>query len=132
MKRAHWNHVMAWTTVFAIFGTEWVWAGTNAWTSIGPQGGEIAALSVDSHNPRTLHAATQNGGTFKSLDGANWAKSDVPNKPLGFEPQDPDTIYAIDPWDGFDRFFKSTDGGTSWNPAKSGLPSFGRVYARSD
>jgi photosystem II stability/assembly factor-like uncharacterized protein len=130
MKRAQWNHVMAWTTVFAVFGTARVWAGTNAWTSIGPQGGEIEALSVDPHNPRTLYAATRYGGAFKSLDeGASWMKSGVPNKPLVFDPQDPDTIYAIDsaPWD--DGVFKSTDGGKTWNPANSGLPAHVQAVA---
>ena len=86
MKRSNWNHVMALTTVFAILGTGWVWAGTNAWTSIGPQGGWIEALSIDPHNPRTLYAATS-GGAFKSLDGgANWVKSGMPNKLLVFDP----------------------------------------------
>lgn len=110
---------MALTTVLAIFGTGRVWAGTDAWTSIGPQGGEIKALSVDPHNPQTLYAATSFGGAFKSLDGgANWVKSGMPNRPLVFDPQDPKTIYVFDYGQGIS---KSTDGGTSWNPADSGL-----------
>jgi hypothetical protein len=73
MKRANWNHVMAWGTMFAILGTSRVWAGPNAWKNIGPEGGEIYALSVDPHNPRTLYVATGSGGAFKSLDGgASW------------------------------------------------------------
>lgn len=59
MKRAHWKHVMAWATMFAIFGTGSVRAGTNAWTSIGPEGGAIRALTVDPHHPGTLYAATE-------------------------------------------------------------------------
>ena len=120
MKRANWNHVIAWTIALAIFGTGIVRAGTNAWTSIGPQGGAIGALFVDPHNPRTLYAATDYGGAFKSLDGgASWMKFDGPNAPLVFDPQDPNTIYAINSVEGI---FKSTDGGTSWNPANFGLP----------
>ena len=123
MKRANWNHVLAWTTVFAFLGTGWVWAGTNAWTRLGPQGGEIEALSVDPHHPRTLYVATFYGGAFESLDGgASWVKSGVPNTPLVFDPQDPGTIYAIQPRD-FQPpgIFKSTDGGTSWASANAGL-----------
>jgi hypothetical protein len=97
MKRADWNQVVAWAAMFTILGTGRLRAGTNAWTSIGPQGGEIRALSVDPHNPRALYAATAYGGAFKSLDGgASWVKSDGPNRPLVFDPQDPDTIYSID------------------------------------
>ena len=114
------KYVIAWTLMFAIFGTGSGRAGTNAWTSIGPQGGVIAALSIDPHNPRTLYAATDYGGAFKSLDGgASWKKFDGPNELLVFDPQDPNTIYAINSMKGI---VKSTDGGASWNPANSGLP----------
>lgn len=125
MKRANWDHLMAWTTVLAIFGTGSVWAGTNGWTSFGPQGGEIEALSVDPHNPRTLYVATRYGGAFQSLDGgARWVKSGAPNTPLVFDPQDPDTIYAIQPWD-WQRISitKSTDGGKTWAASNPGLPT---------
>jgi photosystem II stability/assembly factor-like uncharacterized protein len=101
------------------------YAGNNAWTSIGPQGGEVQALSIDPHNPLTLYAATSYGGEFKSLDGGvSWVRSGGPNAPLVFDPEDSDTIYAIDSAKGIS---KSTDGGTSWNPANSGLPSFLQV-----
>src|SRR5215471_19148422 len=63
------KHVIAWTIMFAIFGTGSGRAGTNAWTSIGPQGGAIGALSIDPHNPQTLYVATDYGGAFNSLDG---------------------------------------------------------------
>src|SRR5689334_315819 len=116
MKSANWNHVMAWVTMFAIVGAGSVRAGTNGWTSIGPEGGEILAISVDPHNPGTLYATIfPDGyhGAFKSVDGgAHWVKSGVPNSPLVFDPQDPDTIYAFDIFAGIS---KSTDGGTSWN-----------------
>ena len=50
-------------------------AGTNVWTSIGPDGGSIAAVSIDPWNPNTLYAGTH-AGSFKSADGgASWMKS---------------------------------------------------------
>jgi hypothetical protein len=55
-------------------------------------------------------------------------RSDVRNTPLVFDLQDSDTIYAIDTSTSNDGVFKST-GCTSWNPAKSGIPSFRQVIA---
>jgi photosystem II stability/assembly factor-like uncharacterized protein len=105
-------------------------ARTNAWTSIGPQGGDIQAISMDPHNPGTLYAATD-FAPFKSSDaGGSWVKSNVPNQSLVFDPQDPNTIYAFSQAAGVS---KSTDGGKSWNAANSGLPLLGylppRVFA---
>jgi hypothetical protein len=104
-------------------------AGAKKWTSIGPEGGEIQALSVDPHNPGTLYAATSGGVAFKSLDGgARWVKSGGPNGLLLFDPQDAKTIYSIGSiYFGFTcgGITKSTDGGKSWSPANSGLPASG-------
>ena len=111
MRRANRYHLAAWTAMLAISGagTLNAQAATNSrpvtnprpvsnqWKSIGPQGGEAQSLSLDPHHPGTLYAATSYGGAFNSLDGgARWVKSAVPNTPLIFDPQDPNTIYAID------------------------------------
>jgi photosystem II stability/assembly factor-like uncharacterized protein len=98
------------------------YAGTDVWTSIGPQGGDIQAISMDPHNPGTLYAATD-FAPFQSSDaGGSWVKSNVPNQSLVFDPQDPNTIYAFSQAAGVS---KSTDGGKSWNVANSGLPPEG-------
>ena len=44
-------------------------AGTNVWTSIGPEGGIIHALAIDPVTPATLYAGTSSGGVFKSKNG---------------------------------------------------------------
>jgi photosystem II stability/assembly factor-like uncharacterized protein len=115
--------------MFAILGSGRIRAESHPWTSIGPQGGEILALSIDPRIPSTVYAATACGGAFKSLDGgARWINSDAPNRPLVFDPQDANTIYSIG-----STYFgtscsgitKSTDGGKSWNSANSGLPGSG-------
>ena len=44
-------------------------AGTNVWTSIGPDGGRIQAIAVDPQNPDTVYAVA-GGAVFKTTDGA--------------------------------------------------------------
>ena len=49
-------------------------AGTNIWTSHGPEGGNIFALAIDPKTPTTLYAGTYGGGVFKRLDGGgHWS-----------------------------------------------------------
>ncbi len=51
-----------------------VTAGTNVWTSNGPEGGVIYALAIDPATPSTLYAGTDGGGVFKSTNGGgNWS-----------------------------------------------------------
>src|SRR3954462_13628866 len=48
-------------------------AGTNVWTSNGPEGGSITALAIDPVTPTTLYAVTWSNGMFKSTNGGgNW------------------------------------------------------------
>src|SRR5882762_1983986 len=75
--------------------TETVWGGANEWTSVGPEGGRIEALSIDPHHPATIYAATGYVHVFKSVNwGARWMNSGAPNGVLIFDPQNPGTIYA--------------------------------------
>jgi photosystem II stability/assembly factor-like uncharacterized protein len=100
-------------------------ARSHQWTSLGPDGGSISAVVIDSQNPRTVYAATQGNGVFKSADGgASWSSaSDGLPGPfvinLVMNPQNTNTLYAL--MNGF-GVYKTTDGGTNWNPARSGLP----------
>ena len=93
-------------------------AGTNQWTNIGPDGGNVFALVVDPQNSRTLYASTDRG-LFKTSDGgASWGAVNSPKGLNGWElslaidPQSSGTIYA-----GLsgDRVYKSTDGAASWS-----------------
>ena len=89
-------------------------------TSIGPR----AVKSGRWRSIRTIqgrYAATAHySGAFKSTNGSDrWVKSGVPNMPLDFNPRDPDTIYAIDLWNGGpDGFLKSTDWRHKLEPGK--------------
>jgi hypothetical protein len=44
-------------------------AGTNVWSSIGPDGGRIQAIAVDPQNPAIIFAVA-GGAIFKPSDGA--------------------------------------------------------------
>jgi photosystem II stability/assembly factor-like uncharacterized protein len=100
-------------------------ARSHQWTSLGPDGGSISAVVIDPQNPRTVYAATQGNGVFKSADGgASWssASDGLPGPfviTLVMNPQNTNTLYAL--MNGY-GVYKTTDGGTNWNPAGSGLP----------
>ena len=99
-------------------------AGTDAWTSNGPEGGRIYALALDPATPTTLYAGTYGGGVFKSTNGgAAWnavtaglMNTDV--RALAINPATPTTLYAGTYGDGV---FKSTNGGAAWIPVNTGL-----------
>ena len=75
-------------------------AGTDAWTSNGPEGGRIYALALDPAAPTTLYAGTGGGGVFKSTNGgAGWsaANTGLTNTnvlALALAPATPSTPYA--------------------------------------
>jgi hypothetical protein len=74
-------------------------AGTNAWTSQGPNGGLVPALAIDPHTPTTLYAGTY-GGVFKSTDAAStWSavNAGLTNPgvhALAIDPLTPGRLYA--------------------------------------
>jgi len=98
-------------------------AGTDAWTSNGPDGGSIFTLAIDPLITTTLYAGSQ-GGVFKSTNGGeNWGAVNVGLTAstifdLAIDPVAPSTIYA-GTWDG--GVFKSTDGGGNWSTINTGL-----------
>jgi hypothetical protein len=102
-------------------------AGTNLWTSHGPDGGPVLALAIDPRTPSTLDAGTQGAGVFKSTDGGvTWsaANSGLPAnaivQALAIDPSTPTTLYAGTGWNDVGGVFKSTDGGGTWSAADTG------------
>jgi photosystem II stability/assembly factor-like uncharacterized protein len=118
----------------AASGSSRVWAGSDVWTSIGPKGGPIRALTVDSQNPGTVYAGTSGGGVFKSTDGGrNWTAAnsgltELDVRILAIDPQDTTTLYA-GTHSSTSGVFRSTDGGASWSAVSSGLPEFPGILA---
>ncbi|HYL35833.1 MAG TPA: hypothetical protein VEV17_07975 [Bryobacteraceae bacterium] len=102
-------------------------AGTNQWTNIGPDAGNVFALVVDPQDSRTLFASTD-GGLFKTSDaGASWSAVSSPkgldgwSMSLAIDPQTSGTLYA-----GLsgDRVYKSTDGGASWSAPSGDMEDY--------
>ena len=50
------------------------WSGNNHWTSLGPDGGQVEALTIDPSNSQILYAGTWGGGVFTSTNrGESWS-----------------------------------------------------------
>ena len=111
-------------TVHLFIGAHLAQAGTNLWTSHGPEGGHLLALAINPSTTSTLYTGTAGGGVFKSTDsGDSWspASTGLPAtvvSALAINPSTPSTLYAGTWGDGV---FKSTDSGGSWSPANTGL-----------
>ncbi len=103
-------------------------AGTNVWTSIGPEGGIVRSLAVDPQNPSTVYAAAPASGILKTTDGgASWTRLGSAPTPESFglislAIDSKGTVYAAGcPGD---RVFKTTDGGASWSAINLRLDPF--------
>lgn len=93
-------------------------AETNAWTAIGPSGGDVFRVVVDPLTPTTLYATTSLPGQIKSSDGgATWSWIHLGNGPgiqsliaIGA------TLYAQS-----GAILKSEDDGATWTNISQGL-----------
>ncbi len=98
-------------------------AAPNQWTSIGPEGAIVNALTVDPQTPNNLYAGTY-GGIIKSMDGgASWkvinkGLTDPDITALAIDSLDPSTLYAGTAGAGV---FKSNDGGQNWAAVNNNL-----------
>jgi photosystem II stability/assembly factor-like uncharacterized protein len=123
----------------------------ETWTHLGLRDGQqIPQIIVDPENPDRLFVAVlghpygpnEERGIFRSSDGGQsfdkvlYTDEDTGGVDVAFDPSDPQTIYAVmweareGPWEnGVFRgpgsgMFKSTDGGDTWRPLTTGLPTF--------
>ena len=97
-------------------------AGTNFWSSNGPDGGFISALAINPLTPATLFAGTDNG-IFRSTDGGStWKETSdgmghMVIKNLVIDPVTPSILYA-----GTESgVYKSINDGEFWSLFKTGL-----------
>lgn len=124
----------------------------KTWTHLGLRDGQqIPMLAVDPRDPDRVFAAVlghpygpnAERGIFRSTDGGrSWTKvlykdENTGGMDVALDPSNPNTVYAVlwaarqAPWEIGSSFtlsasnglYKSTDGGTTWRPLTSGLPS---------
>lgn len=84
---------------------------------IGPPGGAITDLDYDPHNPKTVYAATNGGGLYRSIDGGNsWQNRNNGLRNLFLTtvevaPSNPSVLF-VGTYQG--GVYKSTDQGKTW------------------
>jgi len=102
---------------------ELVWQQTG---ELGQQA--VPVLAIDPNNTNIIYAGTNGNGVFKSTDGGkSWRNSSDGLTSEGLwitklviDPSNSQTLYAGTTYSG--GFYKSTNGGITWVPAKNGLP----------
>src|SRR5262245_25879652 len=123
-------------------------AGTNIWTSTGPNGGPIRSILIDPATPTTVYAGTLGAGVFVSTDsGTTWTPRGLAGltvRALVRKAGSPATLYAgveNDPGAASGGVFSSQDGGANWTPLDTGLTNkkvqalvldAGTLYAGTD
>ena len=123
----------------------------RSWQHLGLRDArQIGAVIVDPKDPNRVFVAAlghpygpnEERGVFRSLDGGRtWHKALYKDENTGaidlaFDPTNPQTVYAVlwaarqGPWEYNNAYsgatsglFKSTDGGTTWQPLTTGLPA---------
>jgi len=95
------------------------------WKPVGPEGGDVRALTFDPSNPDRIILGTSAGQLYLSEDGGNsWRRwvhlgsgEHYVLDNISFDPRDPKTIYvaawSVDEQNNGD-LFRSKDGGKSW------------------
>jgi photosystem II stability/assembly factor-like uncharacterized protein len=96
------------------------------WEVVGPNGGDVRIVTIDPRNKDHLFISTLDGQIYTSLDGGKaWSLLANLNKPglvldqLQIDRRDSNIIYASGHRFKFaGGFFKSTDGGATWQESK--------------
>jgi photosystem II stability/assembly factor-like uncharacterized protein len=123
----------------------------KTWQHLGlREARQIAAVIIDPHDPNRLfvaalghpYGANKERGVFRSTDGGRTFESVLYKDDntgaidLAFDPSNPQTVFAAmwaarqGPWEYNNAYtgttsglFRSTDGGTTWQPLTQGLPA---------
>jgi photosystem II stability/assembly factor-like uncharacterized protein len=125
--------------------------GGATWTHLGLRDGQqITQIEIDPRDPNRVFVAVlghpygpnAERGVFRSTDGGRTFEKVLYRDELtgaadlAIDPSNPDVLYAAlwqaqqGPWENAawrgpgSGLFKSTDGGTTWQPLTAGLPSF--------
>jgi hypothetical protein len=127
-----------WTPVSPVLATgaalEIVTGSSNPSHLSNPGQNVISAIAVSASNPDRVYIGYYGGQVFRSEPApcetaGCWPsiESGLPDAPvtrIAVHPTDPDTAYiTFSGFGSFERVWKTTNGGTNWNPAASGLPA---------
>lgn len=113
--------------LYASAGPSGVWITVNggrSWRAVSVGGYAVGTVAVAPSSPANLYALTQTAPVhaYRSTDsGATWTfAGDLPAiGRLTVDPSNPMVLYAA----AYPALLKSTDGGATWNPSNTGLPS---------
>lgn len=99
-------------------------AADTSWHSVGPYGGRVYALAVDSTDSSVVYAGTDNG-VFKTADsGLSWQQLGFPDKQIVSISIDyvalPKTVYAAGAWG---VIYRSSNDGETWEDISAGASS---------
>jgi photosystem II stability/assembly factor-like uncharacterized protein len=102
--------------------------GAHSWHALGPPGVVyVQALAVDPRDASVVYAGVygKTRGLYETRDGgSHWQQLGAPDADItaiALDPEDPSTLFVAATGGG--GVLESTDGGTSWTPASSGLPT---------
>lgn len=120
--------------LFAAMLPEWAAAGVDVWTRGAPLVVPVLSLAIDPASSTRVYAGTSRG-LFRTIDGGNkWVSRLGPGtagavRAIAIDPSTPTTVYAagevtLVTSGNTGTVYKSTDSGTTWSPAGTGLPAF--------
>jgi photosystem II stability/assembly factor-like uncharacterized protein len=107
-------------------------AGHYRWTTSGPEAGFVFQIAVHPTDSNRLHATVSLEGplVFDTADrGATWTQNEglFTAARLVQAPSEPDVLYTTGFTGSALGVLKSSDGGTTWTPAVSGLPADAQI-----
>jgi photosystem II stability/assembly factor-like uncharacterized protein len=104
-------------------------AGSWSRTDQGLPGDNVLGLAFDPSTPATVYAATEQHGIYRSSDaGVHWSPLEsipgqLPIEQVLVSPASSSILYAVPSSDhDAEGFFRSLDGGATWQAATVGLP----------